>query len=163
MSSGLSRFAVLIFAFVSIGFMMNGCAHDGCNNVPQRPTPTPSPTPCESPPCATPIPSPSSDSTNRVDDKLKTLMDPAEGPQVKVYKASGEKQCGQSVGVGIQAMAKTLMNRHVYIIESHSQPDGLMHMAVCGAPTGKIHVFTIIKKDLKRAEKLGFKVFAPHD
>jgi hypothetical protein len=33
----------------------------------------------------------------------------------------------------------------------------MVHIDLCGAPTGNIHVFTISKKDLTKALKLGFK------
>ena len=90
---------------------------------------------------------------------LRLLRDPDDSPHVRIFKSTGEKQCGQSPGISIQDMTKVLTRHHIYVIESHTQPDGLMHMVLCGAPSGKIHVFTISRKDLKRALRLDFKVF----
>lgn len=143
-----------------------GCAHDRmCNNVPQRPTPTPSSTPSEdgsnAPP---PTPAPTQIDPADAFNEQKTLSDGGiDGPQVQVFKSSGEKQCAPNTAISIEAMGRVLTRQKIRVLESHSQPDGLMHMAVCGASTGKIHVFTIVKKQSKAAQKLGFKLLTLHE
>jgi hypothetical protein len=148
---------IYAFLFVLVCFLLNGCAYEGnCSNVPQRPTPSPTPAPTLSA-------GPEDGKTDSsAEEHQKTLSDETRGPQVQVFKPSGEKQCGQSVGLSIEDMGKQLSRKKVYIFESYSQPDGLMHITMCGAPTGKIHVFTILKKDLNKAQKAGFKTLNQH-
>ena len=55
-------------------------------------------------------------------------------------------------------MKATLIRKKLTVFEATTQMDNLMHMALCGAPTGKIHVFTIPKNQLKRAVKFGLKL-----
>jgi hypothetical protein len=57
-------------------------------------------------------------------------------------------------------MQATLTSKRISVFEGHTQPDGKMHMELCGAPAGTIHVFSISKRDLKKAQKLGFKLLS---
>jgi hypothetical protein len=149
---------LLISVFSFSLLYLNGCSNQQCNNIPQRPVASepPSPTPSDL------------DSTTTgtagltAMDKKSLGEEMGDGPQIQVSKPSGELQCGQSAGISIQDAAKELSKNKITVIESHSQPDGLMHMTVCGASTGKIHVFTIFKKNIKKAQRLGFKVLATH-
>ena len=43
------------------------------------------------------------------------------------------------------------------VYEAKTEKDHLIHLAVCGAPSGKIHVFSIPKKFQVKVLKLGFK------
>ncbi len=131
---------ILIFSCLIVA----ACAHDQCNNVPQRPPAsdgvaesTPAPVP------AAPVIPPDS---------------------LQVFKPTGEKQCstgpgGKPRGIPLDEMQNTLASKKITVFESHTQSDGKMHMELCGSPSGTVHVFTISKKDLKAAEKLGFKLF----
>jgi hypothetical protein len=78
---------------------------------------------------------------------------------VQIFKVTGEKQCQKGAGIALDEMQSTLTAKQITVYEAHTQSDGKMHMELCGSPSGTIHVFTISKKDLKKAEKLGFKVF----
>lgn len=78
-------------------------------------------------------------------------------PTVFVYKADGSLQCGQGQGMKPEDMEKQLKGIKVHSRENRS--DGLMHIQVCGSPTGQINVFEIDASSLKNAEKRGFKKF----
>ena len=123
---------------LAVTLILVGCAHDQCNNVPQRPpaseTPGPSPTP-------TPAPN---------------VIIPSDA--VQIFKPTGDKQCERGKGQSLDDMQATLAGGNISVYESHTQSDGLMHMALCGSPSGTIHVFSISKKNLKKSFKLGFKV-----
>jgi hypothetical protein len=77
--------------------------------------------------------------------------------RVKVYKPDGSLQCGMGAAVPLETMKKDLGNIRVYSQENTS--DNLMHIALCGAPTGKINVYEIDRENLKEALAKGFKVF----
>jgi hypothetical protein len=120
------------------------CSHGGpCNNVPQRPvaaaTPVPEPAPAEEAPKAAVV--------------EKRL------PSIQVYKSTGEQQCEASKGIPLDQMRASLTKKKITVYEARTQSDGLMHMTLCGSPAGTIHVFSIPKKNLKAAERLGFKVW----
>ncbi|MEQ1665239.1 MAG: hypothetical protein ABL927_07690 [Bdellovibrionales bacterium] len=54
-------------------------------------------------------------------------------------------------------MAKQLMD--IKILSQQSKSDGIMHMMVCGSPTGKVNVYEINSADQVKAQQLGFEVF----
>lgn len=74
-----------------------------------------------------------------------------------VYKPDGSLQCGQGKAISPQEMEKQLDGIKVFSRENRS--DGLMHIQVCGSPTGMINIFEISATSLKDAEKRGFKKF----
>jgi len=78
---------------------------------------------------------------------------------VLVYKADGSLQCGAAKGLSAEEMGKQL--GPIKIFSREKKPDGLMHIQVCGSPTGMINVYEISASDLTAAEKLGFKRFDP--
>jgi hypothetical protein len=116
-----------------------GCAHDQCNNVPQRPADPTSPAASPGAGLAGAQPTPPTDA-------------------VQVQKPTGEKQCGMGRGTSLGEMQLLLSENGIVSYESHTQSDGLMHTALCGSPAGTIHVFSIPKADLAKAKKLGFKL-----
>jgi hypothetical protein len=61
----------------------------------------------------------------------------------------------------IKNFLKKLEKKKIKVVSSKSQEDGLLHSQVCGAPSGKIHVFEIPKIQLKEATQLGFKPWSP--
>jgi len=75
--------------------------------------------------------------------------------KVKVYKYDGSVQCSQRKAVDLDVMARDL--KGINIFSSKKQSDGLMHIQVCGSPTGMANVYEILEADLPRAEKAGFK------
>ena len=75
--------------------------------------------------------------------------------RVRVFKYDGSLQCGQGAAVALDVMKKELGKITVY--NQENKPDGLMHVQMCGQPTGKANVYEIDKKDLAEAVKKGFK------
>lgn len=77
--------------------------------------------------------------------------------KVRVYKYDGSLQCGQGKAVSVEQMGKELKN--VTVFSSQKKSDGLMHIQVCGSPTGMANVYEILEADLVKAEKAGFKMW----
>lgn len=75
---------------------------------------------------------------------------------VWVYMREGSKQCEPGSGIKIEKVAESLGDIHVYNRETKS--DGKMHMTLCGAATGRVHVFEISESDQAAAVAAGFKL-----
>lgn len=75
--------------------------------------------------------------------------------KVRVYKSDGSRQCERRGGKSVEATERELAGIPVYHREKRS--DGLMHIQVCGSPTGIINIFEIDSSNLKQAEERGFK------
>lgn len=80
---------------------------------------------------------------------------PSVQDRVLVYKYDGSLQCGMGKPVSLETMAKELTGTQIY--SQVKKPDGLMHIQVCGSPTGQANVFEIPAKAQKSAEGRGFK------
>lgn len=122
---------ILALAFLSLA----ACTHGQCNNVPQRDKAA--------------AESAIINSSGKAEDTVT----------VQVYKETGEKQCGQQAGSHIDKVKEILIKNKITVLDAKTQDDGMMHIQVCGAPTGQIHVFSIPKASAKRALGLGFKAF----
>ena len=77
---------------------------------------------------------------------------------VKVYKYDGSLQCGMGKPTTPQQMSLQL--KPIKIISMLSKHDGLMHITVCGSPTGRANLFEIEKTDLAEARKRGFEIWS---
>ena len=77
---------------------------------------------------------------------------------VKVYKYDGSLQCGMGRVFPLKEMSSQLAGIKIYSMIS--RPDGLMHITVCGSPTGQANVYEIEKKDLKKALELEFELWS---
>ena len=75
--------------------------------------------------------------------------------RIKVYKYDGSLQCGMGKAIAISEMAKELTGITIY--SSENKPDGLMHIQLCGSPTGHANVYEIDKTNLELAKKKGFR------
>jgi hypothetical protein len=128
----------VVFAFMLVA----GCAHDSCNNVPQRPQTADVP----------PAVEPGGFGRNVQSDSASLPPD-----AVLISKPTGELQCGQGKATPLDDVLKTLRSKKIKVYEAHTQSDGMVHMDLCGSPKGEIHVVAIAKKDLKKALKLGFQ------
>lgn len=132
--------------FISlIAFLQINCASQNCNNIPSRPSNE-----------AVKLTSNETEPEPAV--KKKTAI-PAEFLTTFIFVESGEKQCGTGKEKPIISFVKKLEKNKINVRSSKSQDDGKMRAQVCGAPTGKIYVFEINKKDQSQALKLGFKIF----
>ncbi len=82
-----------------------------------------------------------------------TALDSKE--RVRVFKYDGSKQCGMAGPTDLAQMQKDL--GHIKVYSSENKADNLMHIAMCGSPTGRANVYEIDRKDLEAAKKKGFK------
>lgn len=74
-----------------------------------------------------------------------------------VYKYDGSKQCNMGKPLTPKQMRGQLSGIEVF--KTLSKNDGLLHITVCGSPTGQANLYWIDKKDLKGAEERGFSVW----
>lgn len=79
-------------------------------------------------------------------------------PVVEVYKYDGSLQCERGSEIPLEDMAGELTAAGIEVQASRKGTDGLAHIAVCGASTGNVNVYTIPSDALSRAEELGFRV-----
>lgn len=79
----------------------------------------------------------------------------SQADRVIVFKYDGSLQCNMGTPVSLEEMRKELKGIPVYSAEKKS--DGQMHIQVCGSVTGQTNTYEISRKDLKTAEKRGFK------
>lgn len=75
--------------------------------------------------------------------------------KARVYKWDGSRQCERRGAKSVEATERELAGIPVYHREKRS--DGLIHIQVCGSPTGIINIFEIDSSNLKQAEERGFK------
>ncbi len=73
-----------------------------------------------------------------------------------VFKPEGSKQCQPTTGIPIDKAAEDLGK--IEIFSRSTRADGKMHITLCGAATGRIHVFEIRAGDLAVATGTGFQV-----
>lgn len=72
-----------------------------------------------------------------------------------VAKPDGSLQCQKDKGVSLEKMREELEGIEVF--SQTKKKDGLMHVQLCGSPTGMHNLYEILAKDLPAAEKLKFK------
>lgn len=76
---------------------------------------------------------------------------------VSIYKTDGSLQCHSEVlDTSLEEMQQELTNSDIQVQLASKSNDGLMHMQLCGSPTGNINVFEISKSDIEKAQSLGF-------
>lgn len=76
--------------------------------------------------------------------------------RIDVFKPDGSRQCEPDSGESIAAMREQLTAAGVQVHAARTTMDGMHHAQVCGAPTGRIHVFTIDAAAAETAADLGF-------
>jgi hypothetical protein len=74
-----------------------------------------------------------------------------------VFKPDGSRQCEPDSGIPLQGMRKQLADAGVEVFTSRTTTDGMVRAQVCGAPTGRLHVFGIDAADASAAAELGFR------
>ena len=79
-------------------------------------------------------------------------------PTVEVYKYDGSLQCGRGKEIGLEDMAKEFTTNGIKVKASRKGSDALMHIAICGASTGKLNVYRIATNALPKARELGFSL-----
>ena len=94
----------------------------------------------------------------KIDAKPPTGYEQQDLGSIKVSKSDGSLQCGERVGLPLEAMAKEQLPG-VKVLSSEKLNDGLMRIQSCGADTGMINVYEIRHQDLRKAQKAGFTIF----
>lgn len=90
-------------------------------------------------------------------DEIKTISEQEMANEIiLIGKSDQSLQCGYNVGLTLEQMAKELVDIH--IVRTEKRHDGLMRIQSCGAPTGMMNVYSIYRKDVKKAVKMGYKV-----
>lgn len=82
---------------------------------------------------------------------------------VEVYKYDGTLQCGMGQEIALGEMAKQLTAAGIEVLDSRKGNDGLAHIAVCGASTGSINVYTIRREQLPAAREAGFRMLVSRE
>jgi hypothetical protein len=86
-----------------------------------------------------------------------------ESETLEVYKYDGTLQCGMGEEIPLEAMAEELAKAGVEVLASRKGTDGLAHIAVCGASTGALNVFTIRRERLEAARALGYRMLVSRE
>lgn len=73
-----------------------------------------------------------------------------------VFKPAGSRQCEPDSGVGEGELRAELETQGITVLDYRLGHDGRIYPAVCGAPTGRLHVFTIPTAQMPAAEALGY-------
>lgn len=76
---------------------------------------------------------------------------------LKVSKSLQSNQCENS-GIDISILKEELNTKNINVYSQSIGDDGIMRPQVCGAPDGKIAIFSIHKNKLNEAKGLGFKL-----
>lgn len=76
--------------------------------------------------------------------------------RIDVFKPDGSRQCEPDSGTPIGAVRAQLADAGVEVLAARTTTDGMHHAQVCGAATGRIHVFTIDAAGAETAANLGF-------
>lgn len=88
---------------------------------------------------------------------VRPLPPPTLPARIRVYKPDGSRQCENRPGKAVEVMERELAGIAVHAREKRK--DGLMHIQVCGSPTGVVNLYEIDSSFLKQAEERGFKRF----
>jgi hypothetical protein len=92
-----------------------------------------------------------------MDKKAKGMGQTTEEKTVLVFKYDGSLQCEQGRKIPLREMAGQLEG--IKIISMNNKADGLMHIQVCGSPTGYANVYEIPAGQLEQAKSKGFEVW----
>lgn len=77
--------------------------------------------------------------------------------RVSIFQYTGELQCFGG-GLPITVFEKQLTDAHIPFKNPRAGADGLMHVTLCGASSGKIYIFDIDSAQFEAAHKLGFSL-----
>ena len=87
--------------------------------------------------------------------KPSITADGNETIRARVYKSDGSRQCEKRPGIALDVMERELAG--IVVHNREKRKDGLMHIQICGSPSGMINLFEIDAGFVKQAEQRGFK------
>ena len=97
--------------------------------------------------------------------KPRELASSAESAAASVWvlRPDGSQSCGEKEGQAIEDARPELERAGVAVLDQWHGSDGLMHILVCGAPSGQVNAFQIRAGDLSKAQAapLGFREASP--
>ncbi|MCH4248474.1 hypothetical protein [Acinetobacter populi] len=77
---------------------------------------------------------------------------------IEVYKSLQSRQCENS-GLSLSQLKQELQTAKIQVLAEREGDTGKAYIQMCGAPDGRLGVFSIDVKDLSKATTLGFKPF----
>ncbi|MDO5657822.1 MAG: hypothetical protein Q4G36_05815 [Paracoccus sp. (in: a-proteobacteria)] len=90
---------------------------------------------------------------------MLAACDNAGGPEAtRVFKYYGTTQCNPHEG-RLEALGAELRASGVDVLVMRPGDDGMMRIALCGAPDGRIGIFHIPKAQLPAARAAGFEPY----
>lgn len=75
---------------------------------------------------------------------------------IDISKTLGSIQC-EGDSKDVPTLQRELTEHNIPVFAADCGSDGMMYIAVCGAPDGKIGIFTIDADDQQKAFSLGFE------
>jgi hypothetical protein len=143
------KWTIRNFAFV----LMLCFAHVGCSSRPCREPRAPELDRTKAP--VTSSVAPKADAPAAVDVTSGKVHADGAPYLIRIYKADGSRQCEKKSGIPLDIMERELAG--IVVKSRDKRNDGLMHVQVCGSPSGMINVYEINAEFLKQAEQRGFK------
>ncbi len=139
------NFSFLLAAgFLIAGLLMTGCASHPCREPRQPELDQTKSAPGSLTPAT--ITSPATASKNGEASNVT---------RVRIYKPDGSRQCEKRGAQSVETMERELAG--IVVHSREKRKDGLMHIQICGSPTGMINLYEIDASFLKQAEERGFK------
>jgi hypothetical protein len=84
---------------------------------------------------------------------------PSKDTAVWITQPDGAKSCeGEDPAKTLEKVSAQLKGAGIEVLEMKKGNDGKMYLQMCGAPTGSLNAFKIVKADLKKALELGFQL-----
>lgn len=80
--------------------------------------------------------------------------------KVQITKSLFGHQCGDT-GMSVDQLKTQLEEQKIQVYTQTVASDGLLYPQVCGAPDGRIAIFTIDQKQQEQALTLGFSLYQP--
>ena len=89
---------------------------------------------------------------------LAACDNPATADRIEVFKPFGTTQCNPHEG-RLEALGAELRAAQVEVLAMRLGDDGMMRITLCGAPDGRIGIFTIPEAQLPTARTAGFEPY----
>ena len=80
--------------------------------------------------------------------------------KVQIAKSLFGHQCGDT-GMSVDQLKTQLEEQKIQVYAQTVASDGRLYPQVCGAPDGRIAIFTIDQKQQEQAFNLGFSLYQP--
>lgn len=148
-------FALLVFVTLFGLLILSGCATGSCRQVANAQTKAQTNLPEPAVPAATPQTTEKKVTGRKKTPNTSTPAPTTRGETVVVFKYDGSLQCGMGKAISVGDMELELTGIPVQAREK--KPDGLMHIQVCGQPTGMVNAYTIPMVQFAEAERRGFR------